>query len=112
MDAIKSAMSGFHLPPANVPKWAEHLNEKEWKDKLMERINSKQSPTAVKNRDKRRQVGKMAAAMIGIVQENDIAGPDIAEALLDGQCGPRQCADMHRDVVGLCNQTALCVANG
>uniref|UniRef100_A0A914X6T5 Male-enhanced antigen 1 n=1 Tax=Plectus sambesii TaxID=2011161 RepID=A0A914X6T5_9BILA len=47
IDAIKSAMSGFHLPPANVPKWAEHLNEKEWKNKLMERIESKQSPTSV-----------------------------------------------------------------
>src|SRR6516162_6146495 len=53
----------------------------------------------------------MAAAMIGIVQEDNVTRPHIVEALLDGPCCPWQRTDMHRNVVGLGDQAAFCVAN-
>ena len=53
----------------------------------------------------------MAAAMIGIVEQDDVARPNISETLFDGQGSPRQCADMHGDVVSLRDQAAPCVAD-
>src|SRR3981081_4183435 len=53
----------------------------------------------------------MAAAMIGIIEKNDVAWPDIPKSLLDGKRRPRQRADMNRDVVRLSDKASLCVAN-
>ena len=64
----------------------------------------------IENRNKGCQVGQMAAAMIGIVKQYDVAGTEILKALFDGQGCPRQRPDMHRNMIGLGNQAAPCVA--
>src|SRR4029079_12032571 len=53
----------------------------------------------------------MAAAEIGIVEQEDVARLDVLEAFLDRQRRPWQRADMARQVVGLCNQPPTRVAN-
>jgi hypothetical protein len=53
----------------------------------------------------------MAAAMIGIVEQNNVAGPDVLEPRLDRERRPGQRADMYRDVIGLRDQATLGVAN-
>jgi hypothetical protein len=70
-----------------------------------------QPPLAIEDRHERGQVRQMAAAMIGIVEQNNVAGPDVLEPRLDGERRPGQRADMHRDMIGLRDQATLCVAN-
>ena len=71
-----------------------------------------QAPVAIEDRHEGRQVGQMAAAMIGVVEQKDVTGADVPEPLLHGKRRPRQRADMHRDVIGLCDQAAAGVADG
>src|SRR3977135_1712366 len=54
----------------------------------------------------------MTAAMIGVVEKNDVAGPDIPEARLDGERRPWQRTDMNRDVIGLRDQPSAGIADG
>ena len=61
---------------------------------------------AVEYRHERGEVRQMAAAMIGIVEQDHVAGRDVLEALLDRARRPGQRADMHRDMVGLRDQAA------
>ena len=56
-------------------------------------------------------IGQMAAAMIGIVEQDDIARPDVLEPLLDRNRRPGQRADMNRKVIGLRDQTRVGVAD-
>ena len=66
-----------------------------------------QTLAAVEHRHEGRQVGQMAAAMIGIVEQDDVARLDVLEALLDRERRPGQRADMDRDVIGLRDQACL-----
>ena len=68
-------------------------------------------PVAVEHRHERGQVRQMAAAMIGIVEQDDVAGRDVREALLDRARRPGQRADMHRNVLGLRDQASARVAD-
>src|ERR1700730_3926419 len=70
-----------------------------------------QTLLAIENGHEDRQIRQMAAAMIGIVEQDDVARPDVAKAFLDRQRRPRQRTDMHRKVIGLRGQAAACVAN-
>src|SRR5229473_413534 len=70
-----------------------------------------QPALAVEDRHERGQVGQMAAAMIGIIEQNNVAGPDVLEPRLDRERRPGQRADMHRDMIGLRDQATPCVAN-
>jgi hypothetical protein len=63
------------------------------------------------DRHKGGEVGQMAAAIIGIVQQDDVARLNILEALLDSERRPGQRADVNRDVIGLRDQAAACVAD-
>ncbi|GCC48898.1 hypothetical protein chiPu_0033201 [Chiloscyllium punctatum] len=53
----------------------------------------------------------MAAALIGIVEQDDVARRDILEALFDRERRPRQRADMHRNVIGLRDQPPAGIAD-
>ncbi len=53
----------------------------------------------------------MAAAMIGIVHQDDVAGRDVLEARLDRARRPGQRADMDGNVIGLRDQPRLHVAD-
>ena len=57
------------------------------------------------------QIGQMAAAMIGIVEQDDVAGLDVLEPLLDRERRPGQRADMNRQVIGLRDQAGVGVAD-
>ena len=70
-----------------------------------------QPPVAIEDRHERGQIRQMTAAVIGIVEQNDVAGPDIPEPLLDRERRPWQRADMNRNVIGLRDQAAARVAN-
>src|SRR5882724_12379654 len=43
-----------------------------------------QPPLAIENRHERGEIRQMTAAMIGVVEENNVAWPDVLEPLLDG----------------------------
>ena len=70
-----------------------------------------QALAAVEHRHEGGEVGQMAAAMIGIVEQDDVARLDILEAFLDRERGPWQRADMDRDMIGLRDQAAARVAD-
>src|SRR5882757_9679134 len=53
----------------------------------------------------------MTAAIVGIVEQEDIAVPDVLEPLLDRDRRPRQRADVNRKVVGLRDQAGVGVAD-
>lgn len=40
LSKVKSAMAGFQLPKANVPEWARHISEDEWKQHLIHKLTS------------------------------------------------------------------------
>lgn len=46
-------MSGFQLPPANIPDWAQNIPEDQWKQQLIARLtclkDSKESSASVIN---------------------------------------------------------------
>ena len=52
------------------------------------------------------QVRQMAAAMIGIVEQDDVAPLHVLEPLLDRERRPGQRADMNRQMIGLRDQAA------
>ena len=56
-----------------------------------------QALVAVEYRHEDGEIGQMAAAMIGIVEQNHVARRDVLEPLLDHQRRPGQRADMHRE---------------
>src|SRR3981081_3566241 len=62
-----------------------------------------QPPLAIEDRHERGQIRQMAAAVIGIVEKNDVALPYILESFLDGTRRPWQRTDMNRDVLRLRN---------
>ena len=66
---------------------------------------------AVEHRHERGEIGQMAAAMIGIVEQDDVARLDVLEPLLDRERRPWQRADMDRNVIGLRDQPAARVAD-
>ena len=70
-----------------------------------------QPPLAVEDRHKGGEIRQMTAAMIGIVEQNDVARLDILEARFDRQRRPGQRPDMHRDVIGLRDQATAGVAD-
>lgn len=45
LSKVKSAMAGFQLPRANIPDWARHIPEDEWKQQLVNRLASPVSGT-------------------------------------------------------------------
>ena len=57
------------------------------------------------------EVRQMAAAMIGIVEQDDVARLDVLEPLLDRDRRPWQRADMNRKVIGLRDQAGAGVAD-
>ena len=70
-----------------------------------------QALAAVEHRHERGEIRQMAAAMIGIVEQDDVARLHVLEPLLDRERRPGQRADMDRDVVGLRDQAAARVAD-
>src|SRR6202165_186969 len=70
-----------------------------------------QPPLAIKDRHEGGQIRQMTAAVIRIVEKNDVARPDVAKSFFDGERRPGQRADMNRDVVRLRDQAAARVAN-
>ncbi len=60
-----------------------------------------------KYRHEHRHIGQMAAAVIGIVEQDDVAGLDVLEPLLDRDRRPRQRADMNRQMIGLRDQAGV-----
>ena len=70
-----------------------------------------QSAIAVEDRYKSCHVRQVAPAVIGIIQQDDVARPDIVESLLDRQRCPRKGTDMDWNMVGLRNQTAVRITN-
>src|SRR6478672_8523500 len=69
-----------------------------------------QTPLAVKDRHEGGEIRQMTAAVIRIVEQNDVAAPDILKSLLDGERCPWQRADVNRDVVRLRDQAAPGIA--
>ena len=70
-----------------------------------------QALVAGEYRHEDRQIGQMAAAVIGIVEQKHVAGHDVLEPVLDHQRRPGQRADMDREVIGLRDQAGPRVAN-
>jgi len=70
-----------------------------------------QAPLAIEDRHEGREIGQMAAAMIGVVEQDDVAGRNILEAFLDRARRPGQRADMDRNVFGLRDQPSARVAD-
>src|ERR1700735_375832 len=70
-----------------------------------------QTPLTIEERHERGEVGQMAAAVIGIVEQDDIARLDVLESFLDGERRPAQRADMHGYVIGLRDQPPPGVAD-
>src|SRR3954462_7761405 len=58
-----------------------------------------------------RHIGQMTTAMIGVVEQDHIAGLDVLEPLLDRDRRPWQCADMDRQMIGLRDQARIGVAD-
>ena len=72
-----------------------------------------EEPLAGEHRDEGREVRQVVVAVIGVVQEVDVAGPHaVTEELLDGPDGPRDRADVDRHVLRLGDEPALGVAEG
>ena len=65
-----------------------------------------QALVAREYRHEDREIGQMAAAVIGIVEQKHVAGRDVLEAVLDHQRRPGQRADMNREMIGLRDQPA------
>jgi hypothetical protein len=65
----------------------------------------------MENGHERGQVGEMAAAVIGVVEEDDVPGADLRDGGLDGAGREGQRADVNRDVVRLRHQPAVLVAD-
>ena len=63
-----------------------------------------QALVAIEHRHEGGEVGQMAAAVIGIVEQEDVARLDVLEALLDRERRPWQRADMDREMIGLRDQ--------
>jgi hypothetical protein len=61
---------------------------------------------AGEDRNEGGQVRQMAAAMIGIVEQDDIARLHVLEPRLDRERRPGQRADMDRQMIGLRDQAA------
>ena len=79
---------------------------------LMRADDGPEQPSgAVEHRHEGGDIRQMAAAVIGIVHQDDVARRDVLEALLHRERGPGQRADMDRNVVGLRDQPALHVAD-
>ena len=79
---------------------------------LMRAHHGPEQPAAAgEHRHEGSDVGQMAAAVIGIVHQDDVAGRDVLEALLHRARRPGQRADVDRDVIGLRDQPALHVAD-
>ena len=53
-----------------------------------------QPALAMENGHERGQVGEMAAAVIGVVEEDDVPGADLGDGVLDGAGREGQCADV------------------
>ncbi len=70
-----------------------------------------QALVAGEHRHEDGQIRQMAAAMIGIVEQDDVAGGYVLEPFLDRDRRPGQRADMHRKVIGLRDQASADVAN-
>ncbi len=70
-----------------------------------------QPPLTIEDRHEGGEVRQMAAAMIGIVEKDDVARLDILEARFDGERRPGQRADMNRDVICLRDQATAGIAN-
>jgi len=70
-----------------------------------------QALVAIEQRHEGGEVGQVAAAKIGIVEQEDVARFDVLEAFLDRQRRPWQRADMDREMIGLRDQTSAGVAN-
>src|SRR5215471_3580734 len=66
-----------------------------------------QAPSLIEDRHEGGKIGKMAAAIIGIVHEHHVAGGNVREARLDRARSPRQRPNMDRDVIGLRDQAVL-----
>ena len=66
---------------------------------------------AVEYRHEDGEIRQMAAAIIGIVEQEDVARLDVLEALLHRDRRPWQRADMHRKVIGLRDQAGARIAN-
>ncbi len=67
---------------------------------------------AVEHRHEGGEIRQMAAAVIGIVEQDDVARRDVLEALLHRARRPGQRADMDRNVLGLRDQPAARVGDG
>ena len=63
------------------------------------------------NRHEGGQIRQMAAAVIGIVEQDDVARLHVLEPRLDRERRPGQRADMNRKVIGLRDQTPAGVAD-
>ncbi|XP_033120214.1 uncharacterized protein LOC117119486 [Anneissia japonica] len=48
-DQIRAAMSGFSLPTASVPNWANFVQEKDWKTNLIQKIQKEGNGTDKKS---------------------------------------------------------------
>jgi hypothetical protein len=70
-----------------------------------------QALVAREYRHEDREVGQMAAAVIGIVEQDHVAGRDVLEPVLDHQRRPRQRADMDREMIRLRDQACSRVAD-
>ena len=63
---------------------------------------------AIEHRHEGGEVGQMIAAVVGVVEQVDVARPDpVAEGVVHRFCRPRQGADVDRHVLGLSDQPAL-----
>ena len=70
-----------------------------------------QTLVAIEHRHEDGEIRQMAAAIIGIVEQEDVARLDVLETLLDRDRRPWQRADMHRQMIGLRDQAGARVAN-
>ena len=70
-----------------------------------------QPPLAGEYRHEDGEIGQMAAAVIGIVEQDDVARLDVLEPFLDRDRRPGQCTDVNRQMVGLCDQACIGVAD-
>lgn len=41
INEVKKAMLNFTLPAGNIPEWAKHIPEDQWKDNLLHKISNK-----------------------------------------------------------------------
>ena len=41
VEQVKNAMTGFTLPPMNIPDWAKTISEEDWKKSLIRSVQKK-----------------------------------------------------------------------